>query len=168
MRILRESIRLILLEAEGDQSTSPSVPKDRVQRVALDRQKKLSETWSKQYRTDKGLDLIVRHYAPDRSNPFESDLGYFTAWTTDDPPIPVGEMVLNDAGRGLSEHRGKVAFDISVSSTHRRMGIGTVLMRAVQDKFGRQPIPSSYAYSRTRQPSEDAQKMWASWNRKDG
>jgi GNAT superfamily N-acetyltransferase len=166
MRALRESIRLILREAEGDQSTSPSVPKERVQRVALDRQKRLSVTWSEQYTTDKGLDLIVRHYAPNRSDPFESDLGYFTAWTTDDPPIGVGEMVLNDAR--LPEHKGKVAFDIEVSSTYRRMGIGTVLMRAVRDKFGRQPIPSSHAYSRTRQPSEDAQKMWASWDRKDG
>jgi len=105
--------------------------------------------WSSRYAI-KGGEVVVKHYPPDRSNPFASDHGTFYAFDGDKA---VGWLNANDG------KNGKIAFDIEVDVDHRRIGVASALLESVVDRTGMSPIPSSH--DQDKPATADAEALWA-------
>ena len=121
--------------------------------------------WQKTYKLKDGGSVEVRYFPTPRDsdgspkNPFEGEVhGVFRA-------IVEGRIVgwLNATKPPKSEHADRVAFDIETSPQHRRRGVGSAMLKAVNDHLGKKPIPSSHTLvDSDKQPTPDAQKLWAS------
>jgi GNAT superfamily N-acetyltransferase len=104
--------------------------------------------WGKDYQIKTGR-VTVRHYPPSPTNPFASDHGEFYAYAGDKA---VGWLNANEAPDG------RVAFDVEVDVDHRRIGVATALLKAVADRTGRSPVPSSHIQGK--RASGDAEALW--------
>ena len=150
------SAREVLLRWASERSEDSEI----LHRRGIDLEKRIRPSWKRVYPLKRGSEIEIRHYPPDKSNPYDSEYGKMIAW---DSGVSIGWLNLSQPS--LPEHAEEIAFDISVSPEYRRLGVATSLLKAVKDLFGRDPIPSSYGFSRHREPTQDAQNLWKSWSR---